>query len=354
LGPASGLVLESWGQQPCHLCIHVLGENWSGMYLQPAILPRAPDMLGQTDRHRWGPWRAALPQAFMGPHAVGEAHHQPAPAPVAGPAPGQTAGAAPQGGDQPTQGPIPALHEGGLERGAACSQAPRWPTAAGTAAHDAPAPCPHLPRLVADLDNLGVAQVVGRNEPGVGVRPTVPRRRRRSTTPTTWSNAAREAFQPSGRKLGTSRTRATPCATNAAAGSCGRGPTSTPSRPHRPIATAVWSHAPWGGRSVACAASHWTPGTSTSRPTWRWGGSARWAATGCKRCTVLRAPAPMSAVPASQTPQRCPFSRRTTVSSGSFLRANPVPSRSEHARPHAVQRSRSRCVCVPVHDRCAL
>jgi hypothetical protein len=166
LGPASGLVLESWGQQPCHLCIHVLGENWSGMYLQPAILPRAPDMLGQTDRHRWGPWRAALPQAFMGPHAVGEAHHQPAPAPVAGPAPGQTAGAAPQGGDQPAQGPIPALHEGGLERGAACSQAPRRPTAAGTAAHDAPAPCPHLPRLVADLDNLGVAQVVGRNEPG--------------------------------------------------------------------------------------------------------------------------------------------------------------------------------------------
>jgi hypothetical protein len=58
----------------------------------------------------------ALPQAFMGHHKVVEAHHQPEPAPVAGTAPGQTAGAAPQGCDQPSQGPIPSLHEGGLDR----------------------------------------------------------------------------------------------------------------------------------------------------------------------------------------------------------------------------------------------
>src|SRR5499427_3832868 len=43
-----------------------------------------------------------------------------------------------------------------------------------------------------------------------------------------------------------------------------------------------------------------------------------------------------------------------TVSSGSLLRAMRVPSRSENSRPHAVQRSRSMCLCVPVHDRCAM
>src|SRR5215831_292201 len=43
-----------------------------------------------------------------------------------------------------------------------------------------------------------------------------------------------------------------------------------------------------------------------------------------------------------------------TVSSGSLLRAMRVPSRAEHSRSHAVQRSRSMCLCVPVHDRCAM
>src|SRR5262249_286729 len=43
-----------------------------------------------------------------------------------------------------------------------------------------------------------------------------------------------------------------------------------------------------------------------------------------------------------------------TVSSGSLLRAMRVPSRSENSRSHAVQRSRSMCLCVPVHDRCAM
>src|SRR5947208_16383650 len=43
-----------------------------------------------------------------------------------------------------------------------------------------------------------------------------------------------------------------------------------------------------------------------------------------------------------------------TVSSGSLLRAMRVPSRSENSRSHAVQRSRSMCLCVPVHDRCVM
>src|SRR5262245_10339318 len=43
-----------------------------------------------------------------------------------------------------------------------------------------------------------------------------------------------------------------------------------------------------------------------------------------------------------------------TVSSGSLLRAMRVPSRSENSRSQAVQRSRSMCLCVPVHDRCAM
>src|SRR4029450_11905463 len=43
-----------------------------------------------------------------------------------------------------------------------------------------------------------------------------------------------------------------------------------------------------------------------------------------------------------------------TVSSGSLLRAIKGPSRSENSRPHAVQRSRSMCLCIPVHDRCVM
>src|SRR4029434_819009 len=43
-----------------------------------------------------------------------------------------------------------------------------------------------------------------------------------------------------------------------------------------------------------------------------------------------------------------------SVSSGRLLRAIRVPSRSENSRPHVVQRSRSMCLCVPVHDRCAM
>src|SRR5688572_21835466 len=43
-----------------------------------------------------------------------------------------------------------------------------------------------------------------------------------------------------------------------------------------------------------------------------------------------------------------------TVSSESLLQAIRVPSRSENSRSHAVQRSRSMSLCVPVHDRCTI
>src|SRR5919198_5862132 len=43
-----------------------------------------------------------------------------------------------------------------------------------------------------------------------------------------------------------------------------------------------------------------------------------------------------------------------TVSSGSLLRALRVPSGSENSRSHTVQRSRSMCLCAPVHDRGAM
>jgi len=54
-------------------------------------------MIGQTDRQRWRAWRVTLAEAFMGHHKAGEADHKPESSPVAGLAPGQTAGSAPQG-----------------------------------------------------------------------------------------------------------------------------------------------------------------------------------------------------------------------------------------------------------------
>ena len=86
--PSRGLVLESWDQQPAHPFVHLLGEHWVGMYWNPDILPIAPDMIGQTDRHRWRTWRVPLAQALMGHHKVVEADHEPDLTPVAGVIPG--------------------------------------------------------------------------------------------------------------------------------------------------------------------------------------------------------------------------------------------------------------------------
>jgi hypothetical protein len=44
--------------------------------------------------------------------------------------------------------------------------------------------------LVSYLDDLRIEQVWGATRCGLGLRPTFPRRRRRYTTPRTWSSAA--------------------------------------------------------------------------------------------------------------------------------------------------------------------
>src|SRR5262249_8966 len=66
------------------------------MHRQPDVLSIAPDMVGQTYGHRRGAQRAPLAQALVWHHEVVEADHQP----EASRAPGQTAGAAPQGSDE--------------------------------------------------------------------------------------------------------------------------------------------------------------------------------------------------------------------------------------------------------------
>ena len=86
------------------------------MYRQRDILPVAPNMIGQTYGHGWGAWRAPLAQALMRHHKVVQAHHEPDLPPVARAAPGLTPATPPQGRYEPTQGAIPAFHEGGLDR----------------------------------------------------------------------------------------------------------------------------------------------------------------------------------------------------------------------------------------------
>jgi hypothetical protein len=223
-------------------------------------------MVRQPESHGRRARGAPLAQALVRPHNVGEAHQQPDLAAVARGAPGQTPGAAPQGSAQPPQRPIPAFHARRLDRRAAWPEPPRRAQAAWTPADHASADLHTRARRVAALDALGVAQGLGGDEPGGGLRPTVPRRRRRETTPKTWSNAGLDACQPAVSKRGPSRTRATTGATNVAACSCVRGPMSTQSSNPLPIAKAVWIQATCRGRRVAGAASTWTPGPSTARP----------------------------------------------------------------------------------------
>jgi hypothetical protein len=167
LGPASGLVLESRGQQPCNPFIHLLGENWIGMYWNPDILPRAPDMIGQTERHRWCAWRATLPQALVWHHKVGETDHEPDLPPVAEAAPGQTPGTASQGRDQAAQGAIPAFHQRGLDRLPELPEPQLLTKTARPPEDHTPADLHHLARLVAHLDHLGVEQVFWCDESGL-------------------------------------------------------------------------------------------------------------------------------------------------------------------------------------------
>ena len=86
------------------------------MHGQPEILPVAPDVVGETDRHRRGAGRTALPEALVRHHKVVEAHHEPDPSTVTAAVPGETPGATTQGRDQASQCAIPPFHEGRLDR----------------------------------------------------------------------------------------------------------------------------------------------------------------------------------------------------------------------------------------------
>src|SRR5262245_15568674 len=168
------LILESWGQQTCNPFVHLLGQNWIGMHRQPDILPIAPNMIGQTYSHGGGAWCAPLAQALMRHDKVVEADHEPDLPPVARAAPGQTAGAAPQGGDEPTQGAIPAFHKGGLDRRAELAQAQLLAKTAWATADHAPADLHNMASRVADLDHLGVKQGRRRYQPGLRLAPYFP------------------------------------------------------------------------------------------------------------------------------------------------------------------------------------
>src|SRR5262249_55148792 len=147
--------------------VHLLGEDGSGMYWQPDILLIAPDMVGQTEGHRWGARRATLPQALVGHDKVVEADHEPDLPPVARVAPGQTPRATPQGGDQPPQGAIPPFHKGGLDRLPKLPEAQLRAKTARPTEDDVSAHLHNVARLVADLDHLGVEQGWRRYKPGL-------------------------------------------------------------------------------------------------------------------------------------------------------------------------------------------
>src|SRR5215813_7414597 len=154
--------------------LHLLYQGRIGMHWQPDVFPRAPYMVGQSYGHRWGAWCAALSQAFMGHHEVGEAHQKPEPSPVASAAPGQTPGAAPQGCYQPPQRPIPSFHEGCLDRRAELPETSLLDKATRTAEYHTPADLHDMASRVADLDDLGVEQVLGGDEPGMRLPPHLP------------------------------------------------------------------------------------------------------------------------------------------------------------------------------------
>ena len=174
LGPATRLVLESWGQPPCTAVVHLRGEAWLGVPWQPNILPRAPDLVAQTSGQGWGARGAPVAQACMRQHHVGQADHAPDLPPVPRAAPGQTPGAAPPGRPQPPPGAIPACQAGGLERQATWAPGPRRATTAWATAADAPAARHDRARRVAARDPLGVTPGRWRDPPGLGLTASLP------------------------------------------------------------------------------------------------------------------------------------------------------------------------------------
>src|SRR5262249_29392357 len=146
------------------------------MHRPPDILPIAPNMVSQPDGHRWRALGATLAQALMRHHKVVEAHQEPDLPAVACGAPGQTPGAAPQRCDQPPQRPIPSFHESRLDR---CAELPKpqlLAKATRPTEEHAPADLHNMASWVADLDDLGVEQVLARDEPWFGLAPHLPPR----------------------------------------------------------------------------------------------------------------------------------------------------------------------------------
>ena len=144
------------------------------MHRQPERLPRAPDVIGKPERHRWGAGRTALAQALVRPHNGSEVHHEPHPSVVTEAIPGYTPGATTQGRDEAAQRAIPPFHEGRLDRLTTLAQASLLEEAAGTTAHHPPADLPHRASVITDLDTLRLGQVLGRHEPGRGLASDLP------------------------------------------------------------------------------------------------------------------------------------------------------------------------------------
>src|SRR5262249_18027233 len=107
-------------------------------------------------------------------HKVVETDHEPDLPPVAEAAPGQTPGTASQGRYQAAQGAIPAFHKGRLDRHAKLAQAQLLAKTAWATEDHAPADLHNMASRVADLDHLGVNQVLRRYHPGLRLAPAFP------------------------------------------------------------------------------------------------------------------------------------------------------------------------------------
>ena len=137
----------------------------------PEIVPITPHVLSQSAGHRWGPWLARLVQALMRQHKVVEVDHQPHPRMVPALTRRATPGAAAQGGTQTAQGPIPALHEGGVD-GRSQPPAPHVPQeAAWATVDDSRDDVEELALGITHRDDLAIEQVPWCDQAWLGMTP---------------------------------------------------------------------------------------------------------------------------------------------------------------------------------------
>jgi hypothetical protein len=85
------------------------------MHWQPDILPVAPDVIGETDRHRRGAGRG-LARGSCAASQSCRGSQEPDLSAVTAAVPGETPGATRQGRNQASQRAIPPFHEGRLDR----------------------------------------------------------------------------------------------------------------------------------------------------------------------------------------------------------------------------------------------